>query len=154
MIFATISGVIALVGLAEFISGRPALIISAKLNQHNLAPWQENLIWMLVFVVACVVLVVGMVLFGLNGYAESVCHPHCSRGCCKTYLGTKFSKSAHGRLSLARGVKQGIRFVSNRLFNGICILADTRPAREGTGLPFRNTLIVYACNLNQGESGR
>ncbi len=27
---------------------------------------------------------------------------------------------------------------ANRLFNSICIFADTRPAREGTGLPFRD----------------
>lgn len=53
----------ALVGLAELMTGLPAKAIGSKLNQHQLAPWQENIIWLLVFLLGIAAMMAAMIFF-------------------------------------------------------------------------------------------
>ncbi|KAF0812101.1 hypothetical protein IGB42_03378 [Andreprevotia sp. IGB-42] len=56
-------GAFALIGLAELATGLPAKQLGAKLNQRQLAPWQENIIWLFVFLIGIALLLGAMVLF-------------------------------------------------------------------------------------------
>lgn len=64
IVFLGLPGAFALVGLAELATGMPARTMGAKLNQLQLAPWQENLIWLFVFFIGIALLIGAMTLFG------------------------------------------------------------------------------------------
>lgn len=56
-------GALALVGLAEFVTGLPARTIGSKLNGLQLAPWQQNIIWLFVFFIGMALMMAAIVLF-------------------------------------------------------------------------------------------
>ncbi|MFL6658434.1 MAG: hypothetical protein ACJ8GW_10210 [Massilia sp.] len=57
-------GALALLALAEMLTGIKAAELGRRLNALDLPPWQQNVLWLIVFFAGIAILIAGMVLFG------------------------------------------------------------------------------------------